>query len=251
MKRAALCYRITLIAVSLICLGLYVPFVLDDLFRLGLPHAQLKLTFMGLLLFTTVLWLLYSFLFRVEKKELMPSVFFIAAMGFTLIADSCLVFDAHITFGVIVFAFAQFFHSLHILLLGEASPKYMLISMLVKLGLGLVVFALTQLKMQPDALSFFASFYAVFLCTNAAESFFFAWHCSQNRARLVLLGIGFIFFIGCDIFVAMRFLGAKEAQKFMWLCYGPSQVLIVSSGYPINFLESYNNKNQVQQEGQL
>ena len=50
----------------------------------------------------------------------------------------------------------------------------------------------------------------------------------DKKISSLLLGLGFLLFIGCDICVGLANIGYNEMYNISWVFYAPSQLLIAS-----------------------
>ncbi|MBR3323313.1 hypothetical protein IKG16_00270 [Candidatus Saccharibacteria bacterium] len=158
------------------------------------------------------------------------------AFGFTLLADTILVFDHTATLGVFVFCIAQFFHlarlnSFHF------NPKAFIVYLII-IGL-VVIFGLFEHLDPRYPLA------GVYLCTliyNVIESII--WNKSEKSTPALCALIGFSLFLCCDINVGISYFSSigdlpisffAPANYLAWAFYYPSQVLISNSSKENHF----------------
>ncbi|MCQ2771869.1 MAG: hypothetical protein MJ238_01140 [Bacilli bacterium] len=189
---------------------------------------------MGLKYSSIILCFLFSLLgYRKERGQ-----FVVAGLAATLVADYfLLVRGDNYLIGVISFIFVQAMYFLYI------SPKHWKISLIIRGSIFVVASLVAGLALKvDDPTAYFALFYFSNLLMNAVDSFL-------SGKKYLLLGIGLLLFMGCDISVGFFNLSSyitysshlidaivKFSQLGMWLFYVPSQALIALS---IHFKERY------------
>jgi hypothetical protein len=153
----------------------------------------------------------------------------ILALFLTFLADTILVWTTWETFGVIIFAFAQF---MHILRQSEKPPRDLFGFTLV-LVLG-YVFAR---QCGFTALYAISTIYAIEIMINVYLAIH-RYKKQHNRLRIRCGLYGFLLFIACDICVGLRHLALDGvfppqiypmASFLVWFFYFPSQVLLANS----------------------
>ncbi|MBE6529178.1 MAG: hypothetical protein E7680_01055 [Ruminococcaceae bacterium] len=153
----------------------------------------------------------------------------VPAMLFTLISDVfLLVLEDHYTLGVCTFFAAQIFHALQI----RRSKKQAVISFSLRFGATFVALAvLGPLKLFLQ-LYVATAFYAPQLIGNLIEHLFGAFRTvePEEKRRSILLSIGFVLFLACDVCVGLSSVGVAGVGYWIWIFYAPSQVLIAVSG---------------------
>ena len=181
---------------------------------------------------------LYSVIILAKDK---CSYFLTAALLFTVISDTFLMLLKPLHQDVAMFAFsiAQLFHFAR-LFVGINSKKEKIIQLVLRFSLWVLVeiIAVIVTKNTFDAVVFLTVFYFVNLVMN------FTLSCKYYR-NSILLAVGFLLFIGCDIIVgfsvaAGTYLDIPETSVFYNLVnpsfdftsffYVPSQALIALSG---------------------
>lgn len=175
-----------------------------------------------------------------EAPAVSEALFLLLALAFTLAADFFLVcLDDFFEVAVALFLGAQLCHFVRLVRVPGAAKKRMkrfLISLGIRLMLtGVTVFVITQVLRLTGLLEILAAVYFPELVMNAADAFIR----SGDAKRMILSGIGFVLFIGCDVCVGLSGMGdawriSAESlgtiRYLIWIFYLPSQALIVLSG---------------------
>jgi len=151
-------------------------------------------------------------------------VLLIFAMAFTLIADIFMVLLGMNAVGVLAFCIVQALHNYRF------TNKGRLITQIALGSITIVVALLSGFNL----LFALGGAYAVFLFFSVSGAFMaYPKYPAPNNLMIVL---GMLLFMGCDIFVAIYYLGVDmdpEVREFafraIWFCYFPSQALLSSS----------------------
>ena len=166
-----------------------------------------------------------------DNKPRTGSLLLSLALWFTIAADVfLLVLDDHYELGMVFFLLAQTFHFLRLYVLTGKRYAHLVISLGARIGLGMGVWIVTAATGQATPLIVLTGFYAAGLLANAIEPLIFFIKRKADRVGLMLLFVGFLLFIGCDVNVGLKFIGQGD-YRLIWLFYGPSQMLICLSGY--------------------
>ncbi len=157
------------------------------------------------------------------------------ALSFTVVSDYfLLVSGTHFEIGLITFIIAQLFHFARICTIKKKVPFFSIIlRILIPVAAIAVIYFLRLLDM--SLLIILCAIYFPNLLMNFVDSLTL---CKQ-RAQCILMALGFLLFIGCDINVGLYNLAedlslttrATEIVNYlMWAFYLPSQTLLVLSG---------------------
>lgn len=170
-------------------------------------------------------------LYRTKKgdKLLCRRLFLLFAMGMTLVSDVfLLVLDENYTVGVCTFFCAQIFHALET----PRSKKRLIISFSLRFGVTAVTLAVLGVLKLFDPLYIAVAFYAPELLGNLAEHVVGVFqNRGEERARSLILAVGFFLFFLCDLCVGLSNIGVTGVSIWIWIFYAPSQALIaISSG---------------------
>jgi len=149
----------------------------------------------------------------------------IVAMGFTLLADTFMLLLDMNAFGVLAFCVVQTAHNY------RYTNKQ---RTLTQVALGSIVFLVAFFLFGAELLFALGVAYAVFLLFSVTGSFMaYKKYPSPNNLMIV---IGMILFMACDIFVAIYYTqtGLEHEMRetifrAIWICYLPSQALLSSS----------------------
>lgn len=204
--------------------GIYLSFlILDIVINGSVPVTVIKYT--GI-----VLCLVYAY----EKwsKDYLLQI----ALGFTLLADTILVFDNTSTLGVFVFCIAQFFH-LARLNSFYFNPKIFVLYLVI-----IILFGAFGMIWQMDLRYPLAGVYLITLIYNLIEAKI--WNYTAKSTPSICALVGFTLFLCCDINVGISYFSSigtlpaalfAPANYFAWVFYYPSQVLISNSSKKNNF----------------
>lgn len=209
---------------------------------IGFAVIQLALTLLiyfadkGNLFNTTILkycCIVFCFLVSCFGFKTKRGYFVIAGLAGTLIADYFLLVrgDNYLA-GVIAFIVVQSMYFLYIM------PKHWKISLIIRASLFTIISLIAGLVLKvDDVTAYFAIFYFTNLIMNMVDSFI-------GGKKYLLLSIGLLLFIGCDVSVGFNNLSSYVSyssafidklvdfsQLGMWLFYVPSQALITLSMY--------------------
>ncbi len=222
--------RIAGAALALVCFVLWVVYLTGDFGRLFPTNAP-KFSLVSL----TCAFAVLSFVLDVvkpEKDRFLPDLLLVFALAFTLISDVfLLLIDDYYVLGVSTFIVAQLCHFFRLYLLAAKNRFSLFVSLGLRVGLGLAAGCLFGAYQGFDALYLLVGVYFVNLLANCGESLVFLTKGQGNGKTMLLLFLGFLLFIGCDVFVGLRFIG-KGMPSLIWFFYGPSQVLLALSSIP-------------------
>lgn len=169
----------------------------------------------------------FFFLSLFGKADWKDGVLLLAGLAFTLVSDMfLLVRGEQFEAGVATFICAQLCYFLRI----NRTKLWWWLSIGLRVVLPAIAIIVLASQDMLDALYILVAIYFVQLVMNFAENVVVAILAKGKRERVqaVLLAIGFLLFIGCDICVGLTNLFG-EASEYIWLFYTPSQVLIALS----------------------
>lgn len=176
--------------------------------------------------------IIFAWMFKRDKSY--KAWLIVLGLSLTVIADLWLVVLYHMhqriifaILGVLFFLFTQltymtFLHD------GVKSKRFRLdakLRAIIAFILACVAVAINAAFLQMNYLLVIIG--AVYII-NLVMNIVFAWVNLKNR-RYYLFFVGLVFFLACDIFVAMSFAGLKFNINWAWIFYIPSQTLIALS----------------------
>ena len=186
-------------------------------------------------------WLKYStvllaFLFSIvhfvywgtEGRNLFDAMLLSLGLALTLVSDLfLLVRGDHYEVALVTFTGAQLCYFARIC----RTKLWLIISIALRVALPIVAIAVLASMGEANALFVLVAIYFVQLVVNFAESVAAAVMAKDRaeRAKYIVLSVGFALFIGCDICVGLTNLYDGMANELIWLFYTPSQVLIALS----------------------
>jgi hypothetical protein len=203
---------------------IYVIFILFDLFQIA-PHLSAALKYAGIAICLAYVLNKYR-----NDHNL------IAALFFTVIADTILVWTHYEVAGVIIFCLAQFFHAKRI----HNLRTIYFFGFLIFLAIIMVVAYLYNFV----PIYTVATLYAFLLVFNLISAIMYRKN-HQSKAA-IYLKYGFITFVACDICVALRHvimdglaldLILPIVSFLVWIFYLPSQALLSHSSLPVTRLQ--------------
>ena len=212
---------ITLVFI-LIEVAIYATFLFGD-FSNSFETTYIK--YVGIIF--CFLYTFFTFLKRVEICR----VFLPAAFIFTLISDYFLLIRGEeynlFIYGICSFIVTQIVYFLMINYIRK-DKTYFILSLILRAIISLILFFIVTLIFKFDLTSAFAGIYFVQLIFNFIDSIFLI----SVSKKYLILSIGLLLFIGCDICVGLNNLtildefGLNIVNKLMWFFYLPSQTLI-------------------------
>ena len=168
--------------------------------------------------------------FEKERKDIYADLLLVGALLFTALSDIfLLVTGTHYELAISFFIVAQALHFLRIHFLAGRRYAHLVFSVCARLGLGVAISIAASSLGYHNPVIILSCFYFPSLVLNAAESIYFAVKDRGHRAAWIVLSLGFLLFIGCDVFVGLQFFGSGDS-RVIWLFYGPSQLLLAVSG---------------------
>lgn len=199
--------------------AIYLSFIILDIFVPEYAAGSSMLKYIGIFL-----CLIYA------RQKYYKDKLLSAAILFTFAADTILVWTGHEVIGVLIFCFAQLFHTIR---LTNTKPK-----IIVLYGLAvLLIFAFAVYQGYLLPIYAITMIYAFLLCSNLYISRRnYRKHNYDFKARCAFYA--FVCFICCDTCVALRHLmldGIMSTQLLplvaflVWVFYYPSQVLMANS----------------------
>ena len=178
---------------------------------------------------TAFLYTLLTFVFTKRSDELFRRrLFLLLAMACTLVSDLFLVIlGQQRELAVFVFCAAQIFHALQI----KRSKKRLILSFSLRFGASVVILSALAIAGALTPLYAAVAFYAPQLIGNLVEHIFgiFLTENASERRRSILLAVGFLLFLGCDLCLGLSEIGVPEIGCLIWVFYAPSQALIAIS----------------------
>ena len=225
---------IIFIIYSLIMLGLYISFLVIDWNAVNIIKASRWLKYSSIIV--TSIYTLYLFIDSIFiNKDLYIRLFALIAVLFTLLSDTFLIlFDVFILYlvGLITFSLAQIATGIRIHLTNKNKPLLLVSISIRVLGLlAMLIVPFTFLKDYNLDISFFyslAGFYFLNLLTNFIISFVSS--IQIRKLYIILLTLGLLLFICCDIFVGLANIHLNPTfNKIAWIFYLPCQYLIAIS----------------------
>lgn len=173
---------------------------------------------------------LYSFFIFLKRAEICR-VFLLVAFIFTLISDYFLLIRGEeynlFIYGICFFIVTQIVYFLMINYIRK-DKTYFILSLILRAIISLILYFIVTLIFKFNLTSAFAGIYFVQLIFNFIDSIFLI----SVSKKYLILSIGLLLFIGCDICVGLNNLtildefGLDIVNKLMWFFYLPSQTLI-------------------------
>ena len=188
---------------------------------------------LSLVILVAIYVFIHALKYITKKKDMKINVFYILAISFTLTSDVfLLIIDDYYHIALTTFIIAHLSYSFAIYYLDDKrSQKRLIIEKSLILVIGIITFIITK-----ESLAFLASIYACLLVMNFINSLILFIKTKTYYA--LLLTIGFILFIGCDICVLLSNLYQfvdetneiikieNKAECIIWIFYGPSQYFL-------------------------
>lgn len=169
----------------------------------------------------------FAFVKKADKVGLYDAILLSLALALTLTSDWFLLVQGDFfEIALITFICAQLCHFARI----GRTKLWLVISIVLRLVLPTVIIAVLASLGELSGLYALVAIYFVQLVMNFAENVALAIVAKDRAERIkaIILSLGFLLFIGCDICVGcMNLYG--EAGELIWLFYTPSQVLIALS----------------------
>ena len=184
-----------------------------------------------------ILVLIYVFYNAIEyiinKKNIIINILYMLAISFTLISDwFLLILDKYYLIALIPFIIA---HSCYSLLIYYSSKNRNLLRFFIE-KIVIIILGVIVLIILKDIIGLLIGIYAGCLIFNFVDGLLLYIKTKEYYAMLLL--IGFVLFIGCDICVALSdlYLVFDETDKIIeieviasnliWVFYGPSQYFL-------------------------
>ena len=162
-----------------------------------------------------------------DKSELLDVVLLVSGLALTLVSDYfLLVKGEYYEVGLVTFIGAQLCYFARI----KRGRIWLVASISARIILSVVAIIVLKVTGYGEALYLLVAVYFVQLVGNFVENVvgIFAAKEKDEKIKAILLSVGFLLFIGCDISVGLMNLFG-EAGECIWLFYTPSQVLIALS----------------------
>ncbi len=172
--------------------------------------------------------LFFFFISLYKKTEWKDSILLLLGLAFTLVSDMFLLVRMdHLEVGVATFICAQvcYFARIH------RTRLWVWCSVGLRILLPSIAIIVLASLHEANALYILVAIYFVQLVMNCAENVVLAIVAKDKVSRIqgIILSIGFLMFIGCDICVGLTNIYDGMAVDLIWLFYTPSQVLIALS----------------------
>lgn len=210
----------------------YIVFLYIDIFNAKLYNLSNSIKFICIILCLTI-----SLLSTNNPIDLKDVRLIQIALFLTVLADFfLLVIDNHYEIGIGIFSIAQITHSVRYTF---KSKKTIRNYVFVIIALSLI-YVFGNLSINIPILYPLAIFYGICLITNVILSIRIWRRDLYPNPNKVMITVGMIFFLLCDINVALYNILEKNNVMYgissvaMWLFYLPSQVLLSLSGYDFN-----------------
>ena len=170
---------------------------------------------------------LLSFLFIKDKKDIIDVSLLSIGLVFTLISDYfLLVANSNFEVGVTTFIFAQLSYFARYIFINKYSRYQIVTFSTIRLVLPVIgIIVLVSIK-ELSLLYVLVVIYFIQLLMNFVEAILM--FIKDKKISSLLLGLGFLLFIGCDICVGLANIGYNEMYNISWVFYAPSQLLIAS-----------------------
>ena len=216
-------------------LVIYIIFSCQDIItQLAIDNTLIKYV---IVILSTVFSFI-SLLFVRVKKDFIQILLRSFAFVFTLVADYfLLVLDDYYIVGVSVFIVAQLLHAFSLRFQFDYIKRESILFAILRaiVPIILIIILLTTNFATPNEAPLYILILIYFpqLVFNFVETLYM--FIKTRKKEALFLCIGFLLFIGCDIFVSLFKLVAYEYIIPVWLFYAPSQVLL-SSCYLLNSL---------------
>ena len=210
-------------------LALYIVFLVRDFAGLyfdntiGVKYA---------IVITSAVFTLFNLLYiKEDRHRLSIFVLHILAMICTVIADYFLLVTATAyETGVGFFIVTQLCYAGILILRKEYGFRDILIFGTCRLTLPVIAMIVMSSMKVLSLLYALTAIYFIQLVFNFIENVYLSIIAKDKSLRCehIILSVGFLLFIGCDICVGLSNLGV-DCWKLIWLFYAPSQVLLCSS----------------------
>ncbi len=161
-------------------------------------------------------------------KMTYDSLLLVLGLAFTLVSDLFLLVKVEFfEVGLLTFICAQLCYFARI----ERNKPWLVASIFSRVLLSLVAIIVLVVLGEVNALYVLVVIYFVQLVANFVESVICVFTAKGRieRTQAIVLSVGFLLFIGCDVCVGLTNLYDGMANELIWLFYTPSQVLIALS----------------------
>jgi len=182
---------------------------------------------------------LSQFMFGKSKESIFSAISLTLAMALTLVSDYfLLVSNTDYEIGVTIFTFAQLFHFVRTLFEFDRKKLDIFISLGFRILLPIIGIIIINLAV-PEYFTYLYCIIIVYftqLIANFLDAVYLSIKLKETKNRItgIILALGFLLFIICDIYVGLANIGAA-GYEMNWIFYAPSQVLIASS-FAIKYL---------------
>ena len=162
-----------------------------------------------------------------SKAKLVDATLLALGLALTAVSDwFLLVTGTHYEIGVTIFILAQLCHAARI----ERGRVWRIVAMILRVVLPALGIVVALSLGEGDALILLVIVYFVQLVLNFGENLVKCFDKNKRERQVaILLSVGFLLFIGCDICVGLSNLFDGMANSLIWLFYAPSQTLIALS----------------------
>ena len=220
-------FKISLLSLLwVVGITLYILFLLNDYGNLSFGNTiYIKY---GVVISSTIFAFL-SLIFARSKEDLIDVCLLTLALIFTLVSDFfLLVRNYNFELGVGIFILAQLCYFARLAFLNKY-PKKLLISFAIsRVSIPLIFIIFLAIAGQLTLLYALVAFYIVQLMMNFVETLMVYFISGKKRWDYLLLAVGFLLFIMCDIFVGLGNVDNPNFLNVCWIFYAPSQLLISS-----------------------
>lgn len=205
---------------------LYVLFLVEDFggadvgINVWLKYSTVLLAF--------VFSIIHFVFWGTDSRNLFDAMLLSLGLILTLVSDLfLLVIGDYYEIGLATFIGAQICYFARI----QRTKLWLVISASIRVALPIVAISVLASFGEANALFCLVAIYFVQLVMNFAESVASVFMAKDRaeRAKYIVLSVGFLLFIGCDICVGLTNLYDGMANELIWLFYTPSQVLIALS----------------------
>ena len=227
MKRTSLAKYIGICAFVAVEIVLYAMFIAEDFGdavvgeNAYIKYATVCLAF----LFAMIPFIIVAV---EDGKGVTDGMLLALGLALTLVSDLLLLVKVEFfEVGLVTFIGAQLIYFARI----KRAKLWLIVSIAVRITLSVVGIVVIVAVGEASAVFVLAEIYFVQLVTNFAENVvsIFTAKGRSEKCRAIVLSIGFLLFIGCDVCVGLSNLYNGMANELIWLFYTPSQVLIALS----------------------
>lgn len=215
-------------AILIVLFSLYLIFISVDyeIIKVSIPSFKIKIFSIFLCLFITLC--IGKDEINLRDKNLLQ-----LGMLLTFFADLCLIIYNKYFLGVLIFSTVQMIYCFRFK--RDISHSKKLVTLLILLVI--FYYTLYILNIIIDPLIILGIYYSVLIGTNLVNVIRLNKKDIYPRTNFLLLYVGFLLFILCDINVGISYVFSNYSrmvnitQNLIWVFYLPSQVLLALSGF--------------------